>query len=177
LIWLSLRIRIRNLDPYPRARKSAKINKQTCWQKGVVPAYACFYDLSPTYVKILYFSLKIKLFVTAIPDQDPDLHKSALVWLPGSGSAMKAVRMFNTASNRIELTSLLGTVYSKNELKEKWLWFRHNRLTEIPAVVYRLVSLTTLYMRFNRWGSYFHIPGSYYSTEQPSVCFKYFISG
>ena len=26
----------------------------------------------------------------------------------------------------------------------------HNRLTEIPGVVYQLTSLTTLYMRFNR---------------------------
>jgi hypothetical protein len=90
---------------------------------------------------------------------------------------MKPVRIHNTANNRIELTSLLGAVYSKNELKEEWLWFRHNRLTEIPAVVYRLVSLTTLYMRFNRWGSYFHIPSSYYSTKPPSVCFKYLIYG
>jgi leucine-rich repeat protein SHOC2 len=88
-------------------------------------------------------------------DPDPDLHLSALVLLPGS--AKKPVRIRNTANNRIELTSLLGTLYDKNELKEEWLWFRHNRLTEIPAVVYRLVSLTTLYMRFNRWGLYIHI--------------------
>ena len=27
---------------------------------------------------------------------------------------------------------------------------RHNRLTEIPKVVYKLTSLTTLYFRFNR---------------------------
>jgi hypothetical protein len=35
------------------------------------------------------FHVKIKLFVTLKSDQDPDSYGSALVWLPGSGSALR----------------------------------------------------------------------------------------
>jgi hypothetical protein len=45
------------------------------------------------YLLKIYFSCQIRLFVTAKSDQDPDpnTHESALVWLPGSGSALKRV--------------------------------------------------------------------------------------
>ncbi len=51
--------------------------------------------------------VKIQLFVTLKSDQDPDPHGSELVWLPGSGSALrekagsgsalKPMRIHNTA--------------------------------------------------------------------------------
>ncbi len=44
-----------------------------------------FYDILPTESRG-YIFVKIQLFVTAKSDQDPDLHGSALVQIPSSGS-------------------------------------------------------------------------------------------
>ncbi len=68
LIWLSwIRIRIGNADPYLGARKLTKINKET-WIPAFKRAFAPI-----TYIKY-NFCVKIKLFVTAKSDQDPDPH-------------------------------------------------------------------------------------------------------
>jgi hypothetical protein len=89
-IWLSwFRIRIGNCDFY----ENLQINLVFCLSKcfcryvfGLLPS------LSSTYI----CHGKINLFVTKKFYHDPDQHGSALVWLPGSGSALKPMRIHNT---------------------------------------------------------------------------------
>jgi hypothetical protein len=46
------------------------------------------FSVLPTFLKYI-LDVKIQLFVTLKADQDPDPHGSELVWLPGSGSALR----------------------------------------------------------------------------------------
>jgi hypothetical protein len=60
-----------------------KLTKRTCFlafQKGFCAFVGMF---------LYIFHVKIELFGTGKFDQDPDPDGSALVWLPGSGSAAR----------------------------------------------------------------------------------------
>ncbi len=61
----------------------------------------------------IFFHVKIQIFVTA--NSDPDSHGSALVWLPGSGSALRQKAGSGSAFKllRIRYTGLVVTLYRK----------------------------------------------------------------
>jgi hypothetical protein len=68
--------------------QNLQINLVSCLSKRLLYGtfLGMFFDLFTP-----IFSCKIQLFVTLKSDQDPDpySHRSALVWLPGSGSALR----------------------------------------------------------------------------------------
>jgi hypothetical protein len=61
-----------------------------------------FFTYYIRYLKYIFY-VKIKLFVTLKPDQDPDPHGSTLVWLTGSRSGSgSALRVKSWIRTRIE---------------------------------------------------------------------------
>jgi hypothetical protein len=76
-----IRIRFGNAVSEPGAWKVTKINKKTLI---FLPFCLSLYVFNP------HFYYKIQLFLTLKSDQDPDLHRSALVGLPGSGSGFRS---------------------------------------------------------------------------------------
>ncbi len=82
---LSLRIRIGNADPGARKLTKIKLTNIRPWFFAFHKKLFCLvrrYVLWPTLPAILvYFYLKVQLFVTAKSDLDPDPHGFALVWL------------------------------------------------------------------------------------------------
>jgi len=122
-----IRTRIWNGDSDPGAWKLIKNNKWT-WFPDFQKVFCTFVGMFLTYHLSKYiFHVEIKLFVTLKSDQDPDPHGNALVWLPGSGSALKLIRIHNTAKQWIIL--FIGSDISTGRFSRRgrnwmraWAW-------------------------------------------------------